>query len=165
MSKEEEVSDFEIEEFVRCFNRDEEYHINYNLYGPANPMRPDEFDDKPYICKFSPTGICHMLTCMCLEDNAYDVKDNDWYTGICLECDNKILNKKSAWRMPCKNGGFLNCYCSEQHMVARLVENEDDEYIALAKVMKAIRMKFPISYVNIDKINDFTIIKENNFDL
>ena len=162
-----EFSNLEIQEFIRCFNKDISYWNNYSKYGPANPMKKNLCDSKDnYLCKFTPTGICHMMTCKCLEENNDHIKNNDWFTGLCCLCDKKIKKRKDAWRVPHKKGGFIGCYCSDEHMEEQFVAEEDEEYTSIIKVMKAIRIKFPINDINFVLLDDININEEtNNFDM
>ena len=161
-----EFTELEIQEFLRCFNKDRNYWGNYSLYGPANPMRKNPCDPNDnHVCKYTPTGICHMMTCKCHMENADDVKDNDWYTGYCCSCEIKISDRTKAWRISHKNGGFDGCYCSDEHMEEQFIVEEDEEYIALIKVMKAVRLKFPIIRADIEAINNSKVEEPNNFDM
>jgi hypothetical protein len=163
MEQKAEFSELEIKEFIKCFNKDVSYWHNYRLYGPANPMDRNEFiSGNSYVCKFTPSGICHMMTCKCLEENPDNIKGNDWFTGVCCFCDSVIKKRKDAWRIPHKNGGFIGCYCSEQHMEEQFIENGDEQYLSKIKVMKAVRLKFKIQDFELDSKYDG---ETNNFDI
>jgi len=164
--QESEFTDYEIEEFKRCINMNDHYFENYSIYGPANPLRQnicDEEDEK--ICEHSPTGICHMFTCMCHEENADYVKDNDWFNGYCNFCNEEIKSKVTAWRIPHKNGGFCGCYCSKEHMESILIDGEDEDYIILVKIMDAVRGKFPVVNLqkSVNELKDLEEYEENDF--
>ena len=166
MEEEPEFSELEIQEFIRCVNKDILYKKNYNIYGPANPMKKNQCDDEDlYICRFTPTGICHMMTCKCLEENGDYIKDNDWFTGFCCLCDKKIVKRKDAWRIPHKNGGFIGCYCSDEHMEDQFIAEEDEEYTAIIKVMKAVRLKFPIFDIDFGLFDGITDEVKDNFNI
>lgn len=150
MSESFELTDLHIQHFRRCFNKNINYWDNYTLYGPANPKKQNPLNpEEKYVCKGTPTGVCHMMTCKCLLDDFDDIKGNDWFTGYCLECNVLIDDRSKAWRSPNLNGSFHDdCYCKYEHMELQYLMNENDPNIPLIEVMKILRDKFKISIPN-----------------
>jgi hypothetical protein len=137
----EEITEEEILIFKRCFNR--KSIEQYKLYGPSNPNIRGE------ICEESHNGICHMMTCQCLECDIDLISTGPWFIGKCMECDETIENKSKAWRIPHKNGGFIGCYCSKEHVKFRFYESDEiDIHFSLIKIMDAIIEKYPIYCIN-----------------
>lgn len=140
-----EITEYEIIQFRRCFNPSEESIEKYKMYGPANPL-VSKFDGTEDLrCSFSSDGICYMMTCRCLEyDEDVDEYNDDWFVGICLECDKKIEDRKDAWRIPDIYGAFIGCYC-EDHFKSKFDGTDDVRHRSLCKVIECIRNKFPIN--------------------
>jgi hypothetical protein len=149
MEQEPEFSEMDIQEFQRCILRGPDIERLYRIYGPTNPTRRNIFSKtQDLVCKKSPNGICHMMTCMCNEDG------KDWFTGICdyEECKKKIEKRIDAWRYPDYSGGFVGCFCSQEHYKVGFHEQENGIYQSLFKVCDAIREKYPIEEE--EKINN-----------
>lgn len=144
--KEKEIvlTDMDLKEFHRCIIRGPNVEYYYKIYGPTNPRRRTIFlKTEDLICKNSPNGICHMMTCLC---NLEDEKKEDWFTGVCDydECNRKIERRIDAWRYPEYSGGFVGCFCSQEHYKIGFHEQEVGIYQSMFKVCDAIREKFPI---------------------
>lgn len=150
MSESEDITEMDVLEFKRCMLRGNQDEIEklYRMYGPTNPIRNNHISSSQNLtCSSSPNGICHMMTCECHEKN--------WFTGFCLECNKKIQKKENAWRLGKYEGGFIGCYCSKVHSDIEFLEYESTIYYSIAKVMFAIREKFPIyGDVDCERIND-----------
>ena len=145
--KDEEITEEEVLIFKKCFNK--KFIEEYKVYGPTNPNIRNE------ICEESPNGICHMMTCQCLEYDIDLISTGPWFIGKCMECGIEIENKSKALRIPHKNGGFIGCYCSKQHLKFRFYENDDsDYYFSLIKVMDVIIKKYPIYWIEEIKEDD-----------
>lgn len=135
MNPSREITDSNIQDFMRCYQTDDESIMKYKLYGPANPLIDGG-------CQYSDDGICYMMTCGCFEKG-------EWYVGYCLECKEIIASKKYAWRNPLINGAFIGCYC-KNHFRMRIEKSEDadedeeDSYSNLCDIMEMVRDHHPI---------------------
>ena len=90
------------------------------VFGPKNRMED---------CTECPTSIrggCRMLTCQCYESD-------DWFDGRCHDCFKVIRKKCYAIRIPVKLGGWRECYCSFEHMLNHLNEDDDVEKVKFFK--------------------------------
>lgn len=70
------------------------------VFGPLNSFIDSE-------CLAGLDG-CRMLSCTCHEDG------EDWFTGFCDICGDKIANRARALRYPTKNGGWVGQYCGTE---------------------------------------------------
>lgn len=144
---ENEISELEIIEFRRCFKRTQLDLDNYMFYGPANPLKPRHPHDTNLSCKFSEDGICYMMKCKCLEyDEDCNEYYDDWFTGLCGDCNKKMENKSEAWRIPDIYGAYKGCICEDCYNI-KFVGIDDERQLAICKVIKTIRKKFPIKFV------------------
>lgn len=146
MEEDSEITEREIIEFRRCFLRYPEFIQNVRLYGPANPLRKNEFNKTSYPqCKDSEDGICYMMKCNCHSDEEI-TGFKDWYTGFCGVCEVKLPTKKDCWRTPDENGGFIGCYCEDHYKIMEIADEDQNIINILCKIMGAVREKYPIIY-------------------
>lgn len=132
------------EHFRRTITEPE--HVEY--YGPINPHIPDEFFERK--CLASPNGICSMMTCECHEQDIEDLGDNDevqgneWFTGKCKNCGEEIQCREKAFRIPLKNGGFIDCLCSSDCAHEQFNFNPEAEEHILIELMQIYIDAYPI---------------------
>jgi len=79
-------------------------------------------------CKYSPQGECRMMTCLCCEnDDKIEEENNEWFFGICDNCEDEIYNKYVALRIPKEEGGWIGCFCSLQCLREVFPDGDDDK--------------------------------------
>ena len=61
----------------------------------------------------------------------------DWFTGNCEVCNRKIRARHHAVRMPLLTGGWLNCYCSWEH-VKEDIPDDNQNQLHIANVFENI---------------------------
>lgn len=140
MNPSREITEEDILVWKRCFKNKPESIAKYKLLGPSNPFINNDIYSN--FCNSSTDRICYMMTCQCFE---YEdgISTGDWFKGQCIECDQEILRRKDAWRMPKSNGGFIGCYC-RSHFRNPIIKNEDGEdlnreYNNLCDIMEIIK--------------------------
>ena len=145
MDPKREILNNDIIQWKRCFKNNEESIMKYKLYGPSNPHKQNGIYEKK--CESSEDGICYMMKCQCLEYED-EISTGDWFIGKCFECNDPILNRKDAWRIPNPNGGFVGCFCRFHFRlpVGRDEENNEDNdhgFNNLCDIMEIIKDNFP----------------------
>lgn len=86
------------------------------LFGPVRPTPGRE-------CDYGLGDGHRMLRCRC-----YEQDQNDWFTGKCYTCGDRIKKRCYALRYPLECSGYKGCYCCEYCL--RLEPQEDASYIA-----------------------------------
>jgi hypothetical protein len=84
------------------------------IYGPANPLLGADLTLPDDEC--GTYGGCRMLLCTCFEEDEFEERAEDWFTGMCDGCDRAISKRWYAVRMPLAGGGWRGCYCSVKCM-------------------------------------------------
>lgn len=140
--------DFDNEDVKRHFRRTINDPEKIQLNGPINPHIPDEFFERK--CLASPDGICAMMTCECHEQDIEDLGDNDeprrieWFTGKCMNCNEPIKERETAFRIPLKNGGFIDCLCSANCAHEQFNFDPEAEEHILIELMRIYIDAYPI---------------------
>lgn len=83
--------------------------------GPLNPSNP--LYDNTETCPTTLGGKCGLYTCVCYEES------DEWFTGFCSYCDEKIDDTMNAKRIPLASGGFKGCFCSNNCIHECLSDN------------------------------------------
>lgn len=87
----------------------------FQEYGPVNTSFT-KYDDPNEEHKCSKYGGCRMLLCDeyvdTIDYTSEDIIVEDWFTGICQQCNKNIRYKHYGLRMPLHFGGWKGCYCS-----------------------------------------------------
>lgn len=148
-----EIYDDDIFEFRRMHLLIPESHKYYSRYGPCNPFKKNIFSNSiTRKCKYSPNGICHMLSCQChTVENETETEDDDkvdWFTNSCQMCEKEISLRSLAYRLPNINGGFEGCYCSHHCRNEQFDKNntEFDLYFIQIRILDMLSYKFPIDH-------------------
>lgn len=104
------------------------------IFGPINSMLYDD-------CVSSVGEKCRMLSCECknfdIDDfSTLDINLEAWFTGVCDNCNNKILNISYAVRFPCKDGGWEGCFCSLKCLETNEIFIKDSTFIHRFNLLK-----------------------------
>lgn len=153
MNPSREITENDILTWKRCFKNNPESIKNYKLFGPSNPFVNNDIYRN--FCESSEDGICYMMKCQCFEYED-DISTGDWFKGKCIECDERIFNRKDAWRIPKLNGGFVGCFC-RAHFRLPIIKDDDEEDINkefnnLCDIIEIIK--------DVNKIEDEVIMTE-----
>jgi hypothetical protein len=81
----------------------------FKAYGPLNMIKSSFDLDKTTIC--GKYGGCRMLLCNEFNCNEEE-NDFNWFTGSCDACQKEIKNYRHSLRIPLKDGGWKDNYCS-----------------------------------------------------
>lgn len=104
----------------------------FRIYGPSNPYpdtdysqiriknQPDDYTTDLETFKFDGDydpnivfGGARMFTDMYIEFNDDDeLPIDNWFTGVCQQCNSRIKKYHHAVRLPRHGGGWIGCYCS-----------------------------------------------------
>lgn len=97
----------------------------HQRYGPVNALTTAlvEVSDTPKHTPCTKYGGCRMKCCQDFEIPDEDGSVN-WFTGICLQCQNPIECEELAVRLPQAQGGWKNCYCG-WYCVSEYVANAE----------------------------------------
>ena len=89
----------------------------FRIFGPVHPYPDDDYstlvndDDQPDENKIY--GGARMFLDMRREaDEDTGIALEDWFTGSCGSCSQRIRYKHYAVRQPVLNGGWTGCFCS-----------------------------------------------------
>lgn len=101
----------------------------FRTLGPANPI----YDS---VLGQMSLGGCRMFTCSVFDYDEEDDSYDDWFTGNCESCLNRIRNRWHAVRMPRPAGGWVGCFCSFDCLREGISEEESQ----IGKPLPAIRL-------------------------
>lgn len=105
------------------------------LFGPVNPLVGTDLSSEHICARY---GGCRMLTCQCffnedLFDEDLSDADNDWFTGQCDVCHQRIRERHHALRLPGKKGGWLSACCTWAHL-RDLAQESVDSFLLLKMI-------------------------------
>lgn len=89
----------------------------YRVFGPVNAYIDTDFteltndQEEPDESKIYGGARMFLDTRMEYDEND-EIQLDDWFTGACLECHNRIKYKHYAVRRPLLKGGWIGCFCS-----------------------------------------------------
>lgn len=158
--------DYESEEVKQDFRRTLCTDSSFlKRFGPLNPNVPKNGYIKP--CLQTPGRKCAMTTCKC---NNFDFDDlqliiND--SDECYTCKKPISNKRFAFRIPYRDGGFSNTYfcgkyCAHDHFA---FDSEAPEH-HLIEIMSMYLDRFPLdekAEIDEDELIDRFFEERSNF--
>lgn len=81
----------------------------FRVFGPANPLVDQDLTLNTPSAKY---GGCRMFLCDVFDFNTEEDYVEDWFGGVCEQCNLRIRHRWHAVRKPRVHGGFVGCYCN-----------------------------------------------------
>lgn len=135
----------------------------FRILGPVNPHYDSDLSLDHICYKY---GGCRLQTCTCFEfsDDENDIPAEDWFTGVCQECNLRLRSRAHALRKPLPFGGWIGCFCSAEciresivipNILSNLMIDRIVNQLATYKIQDKLENTLPdaSNYANVGTLN------------